>query len=226
MILTTTHQTTSTEPLAISQAPANEPCPKCGKALVDPSGLGWCKDCGYCKSLSQDRATRLEIKNGVSLGGVVEAGGAITRLPLWFWASLLFVAIGIFFAIVMDRRLPEGSNLHRATWTSVQIAVGVLVIFLSQYSALVTIAPEEPTLSFKDALFPFKLWGLIIKRLPKLQECLWTALLGLSLIVGSSVFIGGFEHWFNYLPKTVAEQERERLKALEPKATAVIIPMD
>jgi hypothetical protein len=207
---------------------ASTPCPKCGNALIDPSGLGWCKSCGFCQSLADDNAGQLLTEEKAApVGGVAMAGGAIFTLPLWFWASFLCVAIGIFFSIVMDRRLPEGDNLRRATWASMQLAVGYVVVFIAQWFALVTIAPEELSLSFKDAVFPLKLWGLIFVRLPKLKECLWTALLGMGLMVGSVAFIGGFSHWLNYLPKSSLAQEKERTRARDAAGgTAIVVPVD
>ena len=228
MKLAMTEPSATAESAPLPTAPANVPCPKCGNALIDPRSLGWCKACGYCKSLANfDAESSFAETRAGSLGGVVEAGGAITRLPLWFWTSLLCVAIGIFLAIVMDRRLPAGDNLQRATWASVQVAAGALMVFIAQCFALMTIAHEEPTLSFKDALFPFRLWGLVIKRLPKLKVCLWIALLGLSLSVGGAVFIGGFQHWFGYLPKSAVQLEKERIRGSEfSKGAAVIVPVD
>jgi hypothetical protein len=217
MSLATTDHAANAEP-----TPGGQECPKCGKTLIDPTGLGWCKACGYCKSLADDTAkSLLESKKNAALEGVVHTGGAITRLPLWFWASMLCVAIGIFFAMVIDKRLPPGDNLERATWSAVQLGVGTFVVFLAQLFAVLTIAPEEPSLSFKDALVPVRLWGFVAVRLPLLKECVWAALLGLSLMIGSVAFIGGFQHWFSYLPKSAAEQEKTRGRE---GATPIVIP--
>lgn len=196
--------------IAVPELPPD--CPKCGKLLADPAGLGWCAGCGYCRSLEGEKQL-LETKRGPSLGGVVEAGGgAVKSLPLWFWASGLILAIGITLSIFADKRLPIGDNFERALWASLQIAIGVFIIFLAQCGALVSIAPEDPKLTFKDALAPFHLWVLVCKRLPRLKEALWAAVFGLSLIVGSASFIGGFAHWFEYLPKNAVERERERAR--------------
>jgi len=206
-------------------AKANESCPKCGKDLIDPNGLGWCKDCGYCKSLADDNAKELLALKRAA--GMAKAGGAITVLPLWFWVSLLFFAIGIFFSIVMDQRLPESGTLQRAMWATLQVLVGYVVVFLAQWSALVTIAPEEPSLSYKDSVLSFKLWVMIMKRLPELRECLWTALLGLSLMIGSVAFIGGFEHWFGYVPKTMTEREKELARTRKSGGgIPIVIPVE
>lgn len=209
------------------EVPVNTPCPRCGKPLIDPSGLGWCSGCGYCKSLANDESKKiLEEKKGPSLGGMVEAGGAVSGLPAWFWACFPFAAIGIIFALFMNKRLPVGDNFDRALWATLQIAAGVLMVFLAQVCALVTIAPEEPTLSFKDAMVAGKLWGMVFKRLPRCKECLWFAILGLSLIVGSAVCIGGFQHWFSYLPKSLAQQEIEKAKARSGGGEPVVLPVD
>lgn len=207
---------------ATPEAPAAD-CPKCGKALVDPAGLGWCSGCGYCKSLA-DEQQLLQAPRRPSLGGVVEAGGAVTSLPLWFWASGLLIAVGIGISIFVDKRLPTGDVFDRALWATLQIAIGALIIFLAQCWALVSIAPEDPKLTFKDALAPFHLWVLVCKRLPRLKESLWAAVFGLSLIVGSAAFIGGFAHWFEYLPKNAAEQAKERARNADSKP--VVIPVD
>src|SRR4051812_13881748 len=114
MILETTSRSLDVEKTPTPQAIASESCPKCGKDLIDPSGLGWCKACGYCKSLADDSAKELLALKQAA--GVDDAGGAFTVLPLWFWASVLFFAIGNLFSIVMDHRLPESGSLQRATW--------------------------------------------------------------------------------------------------------------
>lgn len=197
-------------------------CPKCGKALVDPTGLGWCAGCGYCKSLADEK--RLVDQSRPVLGGMVEAGGgAVQSLPLWFWASGLILAIGITISIFVDKRLPTGDNFDRALWASLQIAIGLFIIFLAQCWALVSIAPEETTLTFKDALTSFRLWVLVFKRLPRLKEALWAAVFGLSLIIGSAAFIGGFVHWFDYLPKNAAARELENARKNSPP---VVVPVD
>ncbi len=225
MSSTTKNKPEARLPTPVTEAPASSPCPRCGKSLIDPTGLGWCAGCGFCKSLTHDGAEEiLTDKKTPSLGGVVEAGGAITNLPMWFWASLVVIAAGIVFSIAMDKRLPTGDSLTRATWASVQMAAGLLFMFLAQCAALVSIAPTEPTLSFKDAVAPFRLWPMVCKRLPKLKACLWSALFGVSLIVGGAVFIGGLQHWFSYLPKSVAQQAKDRASQPTGSGETIVMP--
>jgi len=43
----------STSTSSLSSHNANVSCPRCKQPLVDPQGLGWCKACGYCRSLAE-----------------------------------------------------------------------------------------------------------------------------------------------------------------------------
>jgi hypothetical protein len=186
-----------------SPAVSAVPCPKCGKALVDPAGLGWCSGCGYCKSFVEEPTATAIVQAAtaparVSMGKAF--GGAIRGVPLWFWVLLVVIAQGIALSIVAGRDLPEGVNLPRAVWCTGQIATGFLLMFLAQCWLLLQIAPEVATLSFKDALLPFKLWPLAMKRLPKNQVCLWAAAFGATIVIGAFACVGGLDHWLTYVP--------------------------
>src|SRR6266704_3570259 len=37
-------------------AAAKLTCPRCGGKLINPESLGWCRACGYCSSLEEERA--------------------------------------------------------------------------------------------------------------------------------------------------------------------------
>ena len=182
---------------------AATPCPKCGKALVDPTGLGWCAGCGYCKSLA-DVPMEAAVVEAVSAPAPPSMGaatvGAIGHLPVWFWVLLVVVAQGVGLSILAGRDLPEGPNLPRAAWCTGQIAAGLLLMFFAQCWLLLQIAPEVATLSFKDAVLPFKLWPLAMKRLPKNQISLWAASFGATILLGAFIWVGGLEHWLTYVP--------------------------
>jgi hypothetical protein len=179
------------------------PCPKCGKALVDPTGLGWCSGCGYCKSLTDEPTVTAVVEEAQSPprpSMATATAGAVRGLPLWFWVLLLVVAQAIGLTYMADRDLPPGANLDRAVWCTGQIAAGLALMFFAQCWLLLQIAPEVAALSFKDAVFPFKLYPLAFKRLPKNQISLWAAAFGATIFLGAFVWIGGLDHWLTYVP--------------------------
>jgi hypothetical protein len=126
--------------------------------------------------------------------------GAIGHLPVWFWVLLVVVAQGVGLSIFANHELPQGANLSRAAWCTGQIAAGILLMFFAQCWLLLQIAPEVATLSFKDAVMPFKLWPLALKRLPKNQMSIWVASFGGTILLGAFLWVGGLEHWLTYLP--------------------------
>lgn len=191
--------------LAPAEKPKAEACPKCAKPLANSAGLGWCSACGYCRSLEGETKTLAaptQTEDGKTPPGgrIEETSKAVANLPLWFWVTLIVVADAVAISIVAGRQLPEGSNFQRALWCTLQIGFGVLLLLLSQWWVLLQIGPDEPTLSFRDAFVPGRLWGLAFKRLPKNQVALWLAAFGLTLAVTAGVCIGGVGHWLSYLP--------------------------
>ena len=59
---------------------------------------------------------------------------------------------------------------------------------------------EDSTLSFWDAVFPFRLYGMLGKRLPNTRHSLYLGIWGAAAIISAVIFIGGLGHWVNYLP--------------------------
>jgi hypothetical protein len=181
---------------------SNTACPRCGKALTDPSGLGWCQSCGFCKSLEEDKA-KVVIPEAAArsqrLENAKEAVKTAVSVPRWFWLLLVGV-IGFAAVSQLPARQLAANSFERALWTTVQIGAGLFLIFLAQFIAVVRIAPEDEKLGFKDALVPTRLWGLVIKRLPSLSFTLCLAAWGLSIVLSALIFIGGLGHWMTYLP--------------------------
>lgn len=186
-------------PIATADPIQADQCPRCQQPLIDPSGLGWCKACGFCRSLEAEQHNQLLQAPARPTQGEVLAGAA-QQIPWWFWS--LIAGIGVLGVISMaaDRLLPAGLSLPRALWTSIQIVLGLILILAGQFIALVKIAYEDANLSFKDALVPTRLWPLAAKRMSRLYGCLWTSVWGLSLVVFAFLFVGGLGHWFSYLP--------------------------
>jgi len=91
-------------------------------------------------------------------------------------------------------------SLPRALWTTILIASGLGLLFIGQFIALIRVAPEDPRLTFKDAILATALWGHILPRVSRHQVTVCLAALGLAAVLGANLFIGGLTHWFNYLP--------------------------
>lgn len=177
------------------------PCPRCKKPLIDPHGLGWCKACGYCRSLAESETTNAKSPDAKpsTPNTVTATGSALGQTPSWFWVTLAGVIIVAGATFLCERYL-KFTPLQRASLTTVQIVVGVAMMFLGQFIGLLRIAPEDSTLSFKDALFPFRLYSLVMKRLPSTRHTLYLGVWGAAVIIAANLFIGGLGHWITYLP--------------------------
>ena len=79
-------------------------------------------------------------------------------------------------------------------------------MFAGQFLAVLRIAPEDSNLHFWDAVFPFRLYGLVLKRLPTTQTTLFLGIWGATAIISAALFVGGLEHWLNYLPKSQSQK--------------------
>ena len=208
---------TRSEPsnLPASEAAGTESCPKCKKALVDPAGLGWCSGCGYCKSLAEEpiAAAASSVRDeeqplAPPPTPAAQSAPAMSKYgPIWLYVLVVVVAQAMGLSMLANRDLPPGATLERAMWCAGQIVVGILLLFLAQGWLLLQIAPEVATLSFKDAILPFKLWPLAVKRLPRNQLAVWIAGFGLTLVLGAFGFVGGLEHFLNYLPDSGKQAE-------------------
>lgn len=185
----------------VQSGPANvqNGCPRCGKALTDSTGLGWCSACGYCRSLEE--APRVE-KTPETTASLLEPTpqGKPQEFLIPIWSLVLVLGMGLIglMAYFAGKQLAE-KPFERALWTSVQIGVGVIVLLLGQLLALIQIAPHDEKLSFKDLFLPLRLYGQVFTRLPRCQVSVWTLGWGLSLIASALLLIGGLGHWFTYI---------------------------
>ena len=188
-------------PEATAPAIAAGPCPRCGQALTDAAGLGWCQACGYCRSLEEVRVQDPMQAPSQTAAPVAmaEAGKLVTKTPIWLWVlvvGLVMLTGGSYFA---GRRLPLNSY-PRALWTTLQIALGLLTMFTAQFFALFKIAHHDETLTMKDVFFPGRLWSQAFKRMPGYGWHFCVACWGVVLITCALFFIGGLNHWLTYLP--------------------------
>src|SRR5688572_3024087 len=81
-------------------------CPKCQQPLIDPAGLGWCKACGYCRSLEAEQGNQLlATHQGPSKGAVVASVAG--NVPLWLWVLLGGIGLVAGGSLAVGRLLPE-----------------------------------------------------------------------------------------------------------------------
>ena len=186
---------------ASSPAVSGGACPRCKMPLIDPGGLGWCKSCGYCKSLAdtEKKTQPDEAKSPAAMNSLTATGAALRQSPTWAWVTLAGIVLVAGATLVLGRFLTL-SPLERALLTTVQTGVAFAFILVGQFIGVMKVAPEDPTLGFWDALFPFRLYGLILKRLPATRLTLYLGVWGLAAVITANVFIGGLGHWLTYLP--------------------------
>lgn len=179
-------------------------CPRCSQPLIDPSGLGWCKACGYCRSLGEEQKLAPPSKPAPAKAAPtkpVVPGLAPARKPIWAVIMLAGIIVVAATTFALSRYVTL-KPLSRAQWTTFQMLAGLALMFVGQFIGLIRLAPEDPSLTFKDAIFPFHLFGVICKHLPRGQWALNLSSWGLTLIVSALACVGGLGHWFNYLPRS------------------------
>jgi hypothetical protein len=188
-----------------------EVCPRCQARLVDPQGMGWCQACGFCRSVEEGQGQvpgRRAATAKPSLLGANEFGFLLTHIPGWVY--VLVVGCGaVFVASLMPAtQLPEGSY-ERAVWATVQIVVGLVMIFGGQLIVLFALAPLDEKLSFKDAVLPFRIWALAFQRGGRFRVPFWLGSWGLSAVVAAFFVIGGLEYWERYLPRSRPPEQQQ-----------------
>ena len=196
----------SVSPPPANNAPAQDTCPRCQGPLIDPRGLGWCKACGYCHSLDENRARLAAAPAAPRARPTMPRPGVLVQVPRWGIVLPVGVIVTATASWAIGRYIPF-EPLHRALWATIQAALGILVMFAGQAYGLFRIAPEEATLHFVDAIVPFRLYSLVCKRLPGMAIVLCIGSWGLTLTLSGLLLIGGMGHWLKYLPKSRESQQ-------------------
>ena len=132
-------------------------------------------------------------------------GAAVLQTPVWIWVMLFGAGMIVAGTWAVGRFFPL-SPFERAFLTTAVIIGSIGAMFVGQFIGLLRIAPEDPTLTFKDAVFPFRLYGLAFKRLPAARLTVYLGAWGLAAIISAAVFVGGLGHWFTYLPNSQKKQ--------------------
>jgi hypothetical protein len=196
----------SMSPLSSPTAPAGaaaDVCPRCQKPLIDPGGLGWCQACGYCRSVAESEKKTAVLPapetQPAKPDPLIATGSAVSQTPTWVWVTLVGIVL-IAVATFACEHVLRFEPFQRALVTTLQIVAGIGLMFLGQLIGLLRIAPEESSVTFLDVLFPFRLYGLVFKRLPTTRHTIYLGAWGLTAAITAGIFIGGLDFWFTYLP--------------------------
>jgi hypothetical protein len=187
-------------------------CPRCQQLLVDPHGLGWCQECGYCRSLGPEQARKAPSAKQSKptkqakptkptkqpKPGAPALPAKLLGVPVWCLVALLSM-VAVAMSVYLAERRVELRPLSRALWATIQIGGGMALLFIGKFTALLQIAPEDPNLTFKDAILPGHIYGPMLKRLPATRWSLYLICWGMTLIVTANVCIGGLGHWFKFV---------------------------
>lgn len=180
-------------------------CPRCQRPLVDQHGVGWCHACGYCRVLGEDQ----QKPAAPSPAPVAMLHAASGGFPYWAVGLVLSVALMVAGTWALSHYY-HPKPMHRALWTTLQVAAGVLLMLIGQCYGLIRIAPEDGSMHAIDAIVPFRLYGMVFKRLPRMCAVLYLGGWGLALALSALIFIGGLSHWLNYIPKSRQNQSQWR----------------
>lgn len=170
-------------------------CPKCQGKLVNPESLGWCPNCGYCRSLEETRtgmfdATSMSNWNRVfSWRILVEWACMLWTIP----AAMLLGAAVCFFAPLSLPPEPDQATL--ATYTTILIGSGVVIVLLAQLWILLLIAPHHEGVGAKDMILPFRLWYLALRELRQTRVPISVVTFGVTLIVGGVLELADMAFW-------------------------------
>ncbi len=178
-------------------------CPRCGGALIDPAGLGWCKACGYCHSLAGERnqapPRRSQGPSRPSALGAVEFFMLLVRMPTWLWPLLAGVGLAVGLSLVPLLAWPADS-FARCLWCTCQLGMGLVLLLVGQFWALLVVAADDERLSFKDGIFSGRLWIVTARQLPRTRRQFTFGVWGLTTILCAFLLVGSLTHWLTYLP--------------------------
>jgi hypothetical protein len=183
-------------------------CPRCQGKMIDPQGMGWCRGCGYCKSLEEDRArvpaAGQRAQRQPSLLGVNDFFFLLTKIPDWAYV-MLAGSVAVFLGSLMPAAQLATGSFERAVWATIQIGGGLALLFVAQLILVFRLAPMDEKITFKDAVLPFRVWGLAFPRGGQMRVSFWLGAWGLSAIVAAIVVIGGLQYWERYLPRSTPQ---------------------
>jgi hypothetical protein len=128
--------------------------------------------------------------------------------PSWLWGLLTGLAVITVGSLVADRYLPQDS-LARALWSTIQVALGLMLAFGTQFYAILRVSANDGSLGgFTIFIFSSRIWSLVFKNLPATRWLVWLETWSLSAAALAILSIGGFGYWWDlYRPHEVVNPE-------------------
>jgi hypothetical protein len=188
------------DPVPPSKSETDVNCPRCYTKLTDPSGLGLCEHCGYCRSLE--------------LGGVAVLAGArsgpwqtllrglkqalIVAPPATFALCVAFVAV-VPTALIADQRFAPGSRA-RALWSTGSLLCGIVLLLTGQAWAVAVLKRMRERVTWDDMASPLQVWSMALRRIPDTAWPVGLAGSGMLAILAAVVWVGGLSYWLRTNP--------------------------
>lgn len=188
----------------------SDACPRCGNKLVNPTGLGWCTKCGYCRTLEEEKNKVQQLQPppaAPSPLGVVEFVQLLGKVPNWAWVLLSGCLLIVALAFVADRYLLL-NPLHRAILSSAVLGGSLLLMIVANLWLLLLLAAEDERLGPRDVLISVRLWKAALRRLPSTRHPVWIGSWSLTAGLCAVLVTGGLDYWFQfYRPKKLAQKK-------------------
>jgi hypothetical protein len=183
----------ATEGLAPEPSLPARPSPGLSDQPVEPAGAA-----SHC--CVERPAGPAESIREVQTIGWREAVQAVATLPGW-----LSILLGGAFAILLyckslDYLLAENSE-RRAIWGTVLLSAGLLILCLCQLWAFLKLLPENAGWGITEAMVPsLPVWCAAFRRLPHTRWPIWLAGWSLTMVLASTLVVGGQTYWLGKKP--------------------------
>ncbi len=166
--------------------------------MVMVSGWRWCHQCGYRVAGQELPVPGAQAADTPAKPSAPAAGSELalaTRvIPLWGWALLIGLGLVAAVSCVADIYLPVQSR-QRALWSTTQILVGVVLLFLAGLAVSTRLGLQRDHMSLLDLFMLDRLWPRALKNLPHTRWHVCTAAWSVALILCGLLWVGGLTYW-------------------------------
>jgi hypothetical protein len=178
-------------------------CSHCKQRLPEKS-TSVCPHCGYYASLGIFMDVDKEWEQLAS--GQVRSGESepqpqakshlqvwLDLIPPWGWQLIGYNVLILLTSVGARLLLPDGPV--RTTWSVTQIFVGLAVVGTCHCLAYLCAIAEDASMSPLDIILrPLKLWGGVVRELPKKLRLLSGATCSITAVIGSMLIIGSLPY--------------------------------